>query len=106
MEIKFQLGANTFSIDVHKKHIEELKDLYKALIRISEIVNENEISMQYAKESLQLTATTLNRSSISEGDITDHFKHINEQAFNWLMNSRKKYAVKDFGFVFEKYINN
>ncbi|KAB7671759.1 PH domain-containing protein [Bacillus sp. B1-b2] len=106
VEIKFQLGANTFSIDVHKKHIEELKDLYKALIRISEIVNENEISMQFAKESLQLTATTLNRSSISEGDITDHFKHINEQTFNWLMNSRKKYAVKDFGFVFEKYINN
>jgi hypothetical protein len=34
------------------------------------------------------------------------FKEINSAAFEWLMDSRKKYHVKDFGFVFEKYINN
>lgn len=31
VEIKFKIGSETFSIDVHKKHIEEVKDLYKAL---------------------------------------------------------------------------
>ena len=31
VEIKFTIGSVPFSIDVNKKHIEELKDLYKAL---------------------------------------------------------------------------
>ncbi|MCV5432612.1 PH domain-containing protein, partial [Escherichia coli] len=37
VEIKFQMGAEHYSIDVHKKHVEELKDLYKALLKIEEI---------------------------------------------------------------------
>jgi len=106
VEIKFSMGSVPFSIDVHKNHIEAIKDLYKALIRISELTHENEISLEYAKESLQITSNTLVRASIQEGSVSDHFRHINDHVFNWLMNSRKKYNVKDFGFVFEKYINN
>ena len=34
VEIKFSMGELSYSIDVNKKHIEELKDLYKALIAI------------------------------------------------------------------------
>src|SRR3712207_1435285 len=33
VEIKFTIGSRAFSIDVNKKHLEQLKDLYKALIR-------------------------------------------------------------------------
>ncbi|WP_245947179.1 hypothetical protein [Bacillus taeanensis] len=32
-----------YSIDVHKKHLEELKDLYKALVKIAEISREHDI---------------------------------------------------------------
>jgi hypothetical protein len=107
VEIKFVLGSQHFSIDVHKKHIEELKDLYKALIRISEICHENEVSMEYAERSLTLTSNTFSRSAVpQDNNFVDNFRVLNETAFNWLMNSRKKYNVKDFGFVFEKYINN
>jgi len=106
VEIKFSIGSVPFSIDVHKKHIEELKDLYKALIRISEISHENEVSMEFAQQSLNLASSTFGRAAINEDNIVDSFKVLNETAFNWLMNSRKKYNVKDFGFVFEKYINN
>jgi Bacterial PH domain/YvbH-like oligomerisation region len=107
VEIKFVIGSVHFSIDVHKKHIEELKDLYKALIRISEICHENEVSMSYAEKSLELTSNTFSRSAVpQDNNFVDNFRVLNETAFNWLMNSRKKYNVKDFGFVFEKYINN
>ncbi|WP_080846365.1 PH domain-containing protein [Cytobacillus gottheilii] len=107
VEIKFVMAGISFSIDVHKKHIEELKDLYKALIRISEICTENEVSMGYAEKSLNLASTTISRyASSDQSNINDNFKVLNETAFNWLMNSRKKYNVKDFGYVFEKYINN
>lgn len=107
VEIKFVIGPVHFSIDVHKKYIEELKDLYKALIRISEICHENEVSMSYAERSLELTSNTFSRSAVpQDNNFVDNFRVLNETAFNWLMNSRKKYNVKDFGFVFEKYINN
>lgn len=107
VEIKFVIGSVNFSIDVHKKHIEELKDLYKALIRIAEISHENEVSMEYAERSLNLTSTTFSRSAVpQDNNFVDNFRVLNETAFNWLMNNRKKYNVKDFGFVFEKYINN
>jgi Bacterial PH domain/YvbH-like oligomerisation region len=106
IEIKFVIGSVPISIDVHKKYIEELKDLYKALIKISETCRENEVSMEYAQQSLNLASNTLSRASIQEEHLVDHFKELNETSFNWLMNSRKKYVVKDFGYIFEKYINN
>ena len=106
IEIKFVIGSVPISIDVHKKYIEELKDLYKALIKISETCHENEISMEYAQQSLNLASNTLSRASIHEEHLVDHFKELNETSFSWLMNSRKKYVVKDFGYIFEKYINN
>jgi hypothetical protein len=106
IEIKFIIGSVPITIDVHKKYIEELKDLYKALIKISETCLENETSMEYAQHSLNLASNTLNRASIQDEHLVNHFKELNEISFNWLMNSRKKYVVKDFGYIFEKYINN
>ncbi|PLT34030.1 PH domain-containing protein [Bacillus sp. V5-8f] len=106
VEIKYVIGSVPFSIDVHKKFIEELKDLYKALIKIAEICHENEYSLQFAQRSLDLSSLTLSRVTSPETHLVDTFKQINEAAFKWLMESREKYHIKDFGFVFEKYINN
>jgi Bacterial PH domain/YvbH-like oligomerisation region len=106
VEIKFNIGGKEFSIDVHKKHIEELKDLYKALLMIAEICHENDLALGYAKESIELASTTLSRVSTNENSLVNSFKEINEAAFEWLMKSRDQYKVKDFGKVFEKYINN
>jgi len=105
-EIKFSIGAKTFSIDVHKKFIEELKDLFKSLVKISEISHENEFALQYAQQSVNLASSTLNQVRTDGSQMAASFKEINSAAFEWLMDSRKKYHVKDFGFVFEKYINN
>jgi hypothetical protein len=52
VKIKFSMGSKQYSIDVHKKHLEELKDLYKALVKIAEISRENEIILFYAKQAL------------------------------------------------------
>ncbi|WP_088068509.1 PH domain-containing protein [Gottfriedia luciferensis] len=106
VEIKFNIGGREFSIDVHKKFIEELKDLYKALLMIAEISHENELALGYAKESIELASTTLGRVTSNENSLVNSFKEINEAAFEWLMKSREQYKVKDFGYVFEKYINN
>lgn len=106
VEVKFQLGNKAFSIDVHKKHIEEVKDLYKALLRIAELMHENEIALAYAKSSLELASVTLGRGQSGGTPVVDAFKELNQAAFSWLSAAQQKYVVKDFGFVFERYIKN
>jgi hypothetical protein len=105
VEIKFRIGSQIFSIDVHKKHIEELKDLYKALVKISEINRENEIRLDYANRSLNLASDTIGRLHKIEGDLVQQFNALNQSAFTWLEEKHKQYKVKDYGFVFEKFIN-
>lgn len=106
VEIKFQLGNEVFSIDVHKKFIEELKDLYKSLIRIAELTRENEIYYDYSRKSLDLASSTLTSMRHSNTSLHEEFKQINQIAFDWLEESKKHYTIKDFGDVFERYINN
>lgn len=106
VEIKFTLGNETYSIDVHKKHLEELKDLYKALLKIAEIQQENEVYLGYSQQSLNMSATSVQNITKTQIDLAGEFEKINNYAFNWLVQSSSRYRVKDFGKVFEKYINN
>lgn len=106
VEIKFVLGSQVYSIDVHKKHLEEVKDLYKALQKIAEITSDNELSLSHARHSLDLASATLRSVRNQDSDLVDQFKQINQFAFDWLQDATKQYRVKDFGFVFERYINN
>jgi hypothetical protein len=106
VEIKFTLGGTAFSIDVQKKQLEAVKDLYKALIKIAELTEDNTIYLQYAERSLNLSATTLERVSSETTDIVEQFKALSQFSFDWLKEKKQTYVVKDFGFVFEKYINN
>lgn len=105
-EIKFKLGNTSFSIDVHKKHGEELKDLYKALLKIAQIQRENAVALEYANQSLQLASSTLNRSNSNQAPLFEEFKELNQLAFSWLYDKKKEFSVKDFGTVFERYIQN
>jgi hypothetical protein len=106
VEIKFTIGAAPYSIDVHKKHITEVKDLYKSLLRIAEISYENEIKLQYAKESVHLASATLNRTVNEKGNIVEQFKELTESSFHWMAETHKQYKIKDYGYVFERYINS
>ncbi|MCP3097399.1 PH domain-containing protein [Myxococcus sp. K15C18031901] len=104
VEVKFRLGARDFSIDVHKKQLEQVKDLYKALFRIAEMMHENELSLAHAKTSLEVASTTLGRGQAGAAPIVESFKDLNQAAFAWLAGAQQKYWVKDFGAVFERYI--
>lgn len=106
VEIKFEIGSQSYSIDVHKKHLEELKDLYKTLIKISEIHQDNDKALKFANQSLEVASSTLGQLRNTEGDLIQQFKDLNQITFSWLMNTNKQYRVRDFGSVFEKYINN
>jgi hypothetical protein len=106
VEIEFTIGAHVYSIDVHKKHLEELKDLYKSLLAIAELCHENKTKLEYAHKSLELSANVFGRVKSDTNNFLADFKAVNELAFQWLVDAKTKYTVKDFGFVFERYINN
>ena len=105
IEIKFSMGDQYYSIDVNKNQMEALKDLYKALIKIKSIQQENAKFYAYAEQSLTTTAATLNRST-SPTSLEDSFKAINQYVFDWQKQAHESYMVKDFGAVFEKFIKN
>ena len=105
IEIKFSMGDQYYSIDVNKNQMEALKDLYKALIKIKSIQQENAKFYAYAEQSLTTTAATLNRST-SPTSLEDSFKAINQYVLDWQKQAHESYMVKDFGAVFEKFIKN
>jgi len=104
VEVKFRLGSQDFSIDVNKKQLEQVKDLYKALFRISELMTENEVALGHARTSIDIASATLGRGQAGAAPIVESFKELNQAAFAWLAGAQQKYWVKDFGFVFERYI--
>ena len=105
IEIKFSMGELSYSIDVNKKYIEELKDLYKALIKIGALQYENAERFQQAHQSLVTAANAVNRST-SAVSLEEQFKAVNQYAFDWMQQARESYVRKDFGAVFEKFIKN
>ncbi len=107
VEIKFKMGEIQYSIDVQKNQIEKLKDLYKALIRISEITHENGIFIKMAEQSLDKATTILqNTRTNTDMELAEQYQELTEFGFQWLTSVRGQYHEKDFGSVFEKYINN
>ncbi|WP_043931062.1 PH domain-containing protein [Bacillus sp. EB01] len=106
IEIKFTLGNQQYSIDVDKKQINKLNDLYKALLYISEVTIENNIMLQMASASLDKATTILQTSRPVDIPLADQYKQLTEFGFEWLKSTREQYHQKDFGPVFEKYINN
>lgn len=105
VEIKFSFDNTSFSIDVDKKQLEQLKDLYKALFEISKIQNKNYKSVEDGINSLNMANEAISKCHI-EGNIVNMVEDITNFNFNWIKDIRNTYNNKEFGYVFEKYINN
>lgn len=106
VEIKFHMGGVSFDIDVDKKQLEKLKDLYKSLLHIAEEVNENEKFLDMTRKSLDVAASVLHNSRSAESDLSRDFSTINEYSFEWMKTNHHKFIKKDFGDVYKKYILN
>ena len=105
VELKFTMGAQSYSIDVDKNQIEQLKDLYKALLKIGSIQKENDQFYRYGENSLIRASETVHRSS-SSTTLEEQFQVISQFCFDWMNKVHETYVRKDFGEVYEKFINN
>lgn len=106
VELAFTVGSIPFKIDVQKQQAERLTDLYKSLLRIAEHTHENAIIIDMANDSLEKAVTVLQNSRTGDVALSDQYSKLTDFGFTWMTSVRNQYHVKDFGDVFEKYINN
>ncbi|MBW4599703.1 MAG: PH domain-containing protein [Calothrix sp. FI2-JRJ7] len=104
IELKFNIGANSFIINVRKDFIEQLKDIYKTLISISKRQYTDNICRNNALKTLDAIASMYKISNVTSGEaITTQFNHILTNLNSIMLVNYTKY---DFSDVFSKYIRS
>lgn len=106
LEIKFKLGEKDISVDIARKEGEAIADLYKSLVEISLIQDENERKKEYAKESLSISQQLFHDNRFHDGAIATEFEKATTFAYRFLKDTYQENTQKDFGEVFLKYIQN
>ncbi|MEW7851043.1 PH domain-containing protein [Massilia aurea] len=104
IELKFNLDDTKFSIDVKKAFIEQLKDIYKALITIGKRQQRDAVCRNNALRTLDATAS-VHKLNIAPGagGLVSQFDEL-LTALNTAM--LETYTKRDFSDVFTKYIHN
>jgi len=105
VEIKFTIGNIPLTVDIHKRFLTEIKDLYKVLFAISVEMKENEKKYSIAENSLNYATQSIGRVGNNEVTPAQSFEDITRFASEWMHDHRTRYAKKDFTDVFELYIN-
>lgn len=104
IELKFNLDDTKFSIDVKKAFIEQLKDIYKALISIGKRQQRDAVCRNNALRTLDATAS-VHKLNIAPGagGLVSQFDEL-LTALNTAMLDT--YTKRDFSDVYTKYIHN
>ncbi|MEB2301816.1 PH domain-containing protein [Lysinibacillus xylanilyticus] len=107
LDVEINTIDNTpFSIDIHKRFINDIKDLYKALHAISYEQKQNAYKLEVAEKSLSIASSSIGR--IGNDNVTPFasFEEITRFANNWMIDHKDKYKKEDFSHVFDLYVNN
>jgi hypothetical protein len=104
IELKFKLDTTAFSIDVKKTFIEQLKDIYKALITIGKQQHRDAVCRENALRTLDATAS-VHKLNIApgEGGLVAQFGELLKALNTAMLETHTK---RDFSDVFTKYIHN
>jgi len=104
VELKFNLEGTVFSIDVKKSFIEQLKDIYKALITIGKQQQRDAGSRANAMRALDATAS-VHKLNIApgEGGLISQYGALLDALNTAMFETHTK---RDFSDVFAKYIHN
>lgn len=104
IELKFNIDATKFSIDVKKSFIEQLKDIYKALITIGKQQRRDAVGRENALRTLDATAS-VHKLNIAPGagSLVSQYGELLEALNTAMLDTHTK---RDFSDVFARYIHN
>lgn len=104
VELKFNLDSTTFSIDVKKTFIEQLKDIYKALISIGKQQQRDAMARDNAVRALEATASVHKLNAVpAGGSLVGQYLNLLEALNTATLDTHTR---RDFSEVFTKYIHN
>ncbi|WP_374433639.1 PH domain-containing protein [Inhella sp.] len=104
VELKFTIGdASPFSIDVRKSFIEQVKDIYKALIMIGRLQERDERARDNAMHCLGVVGQMFKLGTASEEVVTAHYNALLNNINGTVL---ERFHRRDFAPVFERYIHN
>ena len=103
VELKFTIGGTVFSIDVRKNFIEQLKDIYKALITIGKMQRRDEAARENALRCLDALGSMYKVGQVAgEEQITQHYTALLTTVNSTMLD---RYNRRDYSPVFERYIH-
>ncbi|MFC0252180.1 PH domain-containing protein [Massilia consociata] len=104
VELKFSLDNTPFSIDVKKAFIEQLKDIYKALISIGKQQRREAVCRENALRALEATAS-VHKLNIAPGagSLVTQYGELLEALNTAMLDTHTR---RDYSDVFAKYIHN
>jgi len=105
VELKFNIGGSRFSIDVHKEHLEQLKDIYKALIEISVQMAAEQRDLETVQQSLDRTVSSLARQHGEGQSATVQAKELFSFYHDTLKEAKNQAWRRDYSAVFETFIH-
>jgi hypothetical protein len=105
VELKFSIGDSAFNIDIRKQFIEQLKDIYKALIAIGKQQARDGIARDNALRTLEAMGGMLKLGHNINGEtaVVSHFNAVLENLNDAMLN---RHVTVDYSKVFERYIHN
>ena len=107
VELKFNLGGTSYSIDIEKSQIEKVRDLYKALFSIGEACKEIERQMNSLVITQQAVNNMFSLRELSEQvllNLPDIISQTTIQVENKFTERRKQIENYDFSRIFERYL--
>ena len=108
-EIKFQLGEQHFSIDIDKKQIEKIRDLYKALFTIGETCKEINRKRNVLLQSTDNVQKMFNLRELSEQailNLPEIINHTAQQVEDYANQRIRQIENYDFSEIFDRYLKN
>ncbi len=104
VELKFALGETGFNIDIRKNFIEQLKDIYKALIAISRQQVRDNVSRENAVRTLDAMGSMLKLNNLGgEAGVVSHYNAVLDNLNAAVLD---RHTTRDYTRVFERYIHN
>ena len=107
VELKFHLGGVSYSIDIEKTQIDQVRDLYKALFSIGEACQEIARQTSTLIQTQQAVNNMFSLRELPEQvvlNLPDIISQTTLQVQENFTEQRKKIEIYDFSSIFERYL--
>lgn len=104
VELKFSIGGQVFSIDIKKSFIEQVKDIYKALIAIGRVQVHDTLARENAVRALGAVSGMFKIGNVAgENTVVSQFDTL---LTGLNAATLDRHHTRDFASVFERYIHD